>query len=321
MTELERAASPPAISARQRSFRFGAVTTDGTDRSRRHWTEHVRRLEGSGFATVVVADHYHNRTACTPRLAAAAAVTTTLRIGSYVYANDFRHPVLLAREAAEIDVLSDGRMELGIGAGWSKSEYDMVGIPFDDGPTRAGRYEEAVGIIRALHLGEQVSHHGRHYELDACKLLVEPVQQPIPMLLGGGGPRMTRFAAERADIVGFVPRSLPGGGLDPREFAAAAFAEKVSILDEATAGRADGGPERGVLLFETWDSGADLPTGDDAWTSPETILGSPYALIGDTAEMVDTLIERRERWGLTYMTCWEEDVERLAPVVARLAGA
>jgi probable F420-dependent oxidoreductase len=320
VTETAPAPSPTPIAPRQRPFRFGAVTTGGTDHSRGHWTEHVRMLEGSGFSTVVVADHYHNRTVCTPRLAAAAAVTTTLRVGSYVYANDFRHPVLLAREAAEVDLLSGGRMELGIGAGWSKDEYDMVGVPFDDGPTRAGRYEEAVGLIRALHLGETVTHHGRHYDLEDCELLVEPVQVPIPLLLGGGGPRMTRFAATRADIVGFVPRSLPGGGLNPEEFSAAAFEEKVAILEAAAQGRPDGGPERGVLLFHTGDSVADLPRGEDAWTEPETLSGSPYALLGDASAMIDTLIERRERWGLTYMTCWEEDVERLAPVVARLSG-
>lgn len=310
------------FSPRRRPFRFGALTTSGTERSRTRWTEHVRQIEAWGFSTVQVADHYHNRTVCSPRLAAAAAVTTTLRVGSYVYANDFRHPVLLAREAAEIDVLSGGRMELGIGAGWSKSEYDMVGVPFDDGPTRASRYEEAVGIVRDLLAGHTVTHHGRFYDLEACELLVEPVQRPVPMLLGGGGPRMTRFAAARADIVGFVPRSLASGGLDPQEFSAAAFDEKLAILDAATEGRPDGGPERGILLFHVGASEADLPPvgHEDAWTAPETLAGSPYALLGDTERMVDTLLERRERWGLTYLTCWEEDAATLAPVVARLAG-
>jgi alkanesulfonate monooxygenase SsuD/methylene tetrahydromethanopterin reductase-like flavin-dependent oxidoreductase (luciferase family) len=98
------------LAPRQRPFRFAALTTSGTAHSRRHWTEHVRKVEAVGFSTLVVADHFHSTTVCTPRLAAAAAVTTTLRLGSYVYANDFRYPVLLAREAAEIDVLSDGRM-------------------------------------------------------------------------------------------------------------------------------------------------------------------------------------------------------------------
>ena len=308
--------------ARRRRFRFGTVTTGGTEHSRRNWTEHARAVEDLGFATLLVADHFMNTTVCTPRLAAAAAVTTTLRLGSYVYDNDFRHPVLLAREAAEIDVLSDGRMELGLGAGWSKDEYDKVGIPFEDGPTRAGRYEEAAGIIRTLHTAGSLTHHGRYYRLDSCDLLVEPVQRPIPLLLGGGGPRMTRFAARRADIIGFVPRSLPGGGLDPAEFSAAAFDEKVAILDTVIDDVPDGGPERGILAFFVGRSVADLPTDpESSWTSPEVIADGPYSLIGDTEQIVDTLLERRERWGLTYITCWEEDIAAMAPVVARLAGS
>lgn len=302
-------------------FRFGTVTTGGTDFSRRHWAEHVRRVEGLGFSTLVVADHFGNGTVCTPRLAAAAMATTRLRLGSYVYDNDFRHPVLLAREAAEIDLLSGGRMELGIGAGWAKSEYDMVGIPFDSGPKRASRFEEAVGIIRRLHSGERFTHRGEFYRLEDCELSVEPVQKPIPMLLGGGGPRMTRFAAEHADVVGFVPRSLPGGGLDPVEFSEAAFEAKIVILDEALRTSPRERPERGLLLFYARPNRASIPTDPDAaWTSPEILVHSPYALIGDIDQMVDTLIERRERWGLTYFTCWEKDIDVLAPVVDRLAG-
>jgi probable F420-dependent oxidoreductase len=304
-----------------RPFRFGTVTTSGTDFSRRHWTEHVRRVEGLGFSTVVVADHFGNTTVCTPRLAAAASVTTTLRLGSYVYDNDFRHPVLLAREAAEIDVLSDGRMELGIGAGWANTEYEMVGIPFDPGPTRATRFEEAVAIIGRLHSGETVTQHGEFYQLEDCGLSVEPVQQPIPLLLGGGGPRMTRFAANHADIVGYVPKSLPGGGLDPVEFSVDAFDAKVALLERAIADAASSaGPERGVLLFYAGRTADGMPKDGEGWTSPAILVDSPYALVGDTEQMVETLLERRERWGLTYFTCWEEDVDVLAPVVDRLAG-
>lgn len=305
----------------RRPFKFGTITTNGTDLSRRHWTDHVRRVEALGFSTLVVADHFANTTVCTPRLAAAAMVTTHLRLGSYVYDNDFRHPVLLAREAAEIDVLSGGRMELGIGAGWAKTEYDMVGIPFDRGPTRASRFEEAVGIIRRLHSGEQVTHKGEFYRIEDCELSVEPVQKPIPLLLGGGGPRMTRFAAAHADIVGFVSRSLPGGGLDPAEFSEAAFTEKIAILDDTLQTPPEEGPERGVLLFYTRPTADNISTDPDTtWTSSGTLVHSPYSLVGDTEQMVDTLVERRERWGLTYFTCWEEDIDFLAPVVDRLSG-
>jgi probable F420-dependent oxidoreductase len=304
---------------RKRPFRFGAVTTGGTEHSRRHWSDYARRLESLGFGTLFVADHYLNSTVCTPRLAAAAAATTTLRLGSYVYDNDFRHPVLLAREAAEIDLLSSGRMELGIGAGWAKDEYDTVGVPFDPGPVRASRYEEAVLLIRALHAGSAVTHHGQFYDLRDCELLVEPVQRPIPLLLGGGGPRMTRFAATHGDIIGFVPQSLPTGGLDPGAFAVSTFGQRIRLLDEMSAARADGGPERAVLVFHQADSADDLPTGAGAWTDPDTLPGSPYALLGDQAQVIDSLLERRERWGLTYIACWEEDVDRFAPVVAALS--
>jgi probable F420-dependent oxidoreductase len=304
---------------RKRPFRFGAVTTGGTEHSRRHWSDYARRLESLGFGTLFVADHYLNSTVCTPRLAAAAAATTTLRLGSYVYDNDFRHPVLLAREAAEIDLLSSGRMELGIGAGWAKDEYDTVGVPFDPGPVRASRYEEAVLLIRALHAGSAVTHHGQFYDLRDCELLVEPVQRPIPLLLGGGGPRMTRFAATHGDIIGFVPQSLPAGGLDPGAFAVSTFGQRIRLLDEMSAARADGGPERAVLVFHQADSADDLPTGAGAWTDPDTLPGSPYALLGDQAQVIDSLLERRERWGLTYIACWEEDVDRFAPVVAALS--
>jgi hypothetical protein len=132
---------------------------------------------------------------------------------------------------------------------------------------------------------------------------------------------MTRFAAAHADIVGYVPRSLPGGGLDPAEFSEAAFTEKIAILDDTLQTPPEEGPERGVLLFCTRPTADNFSTDPDTtWTSSETLVHSPYSLVGDTDQMVDTLVERRERWGLTYFTCWEEDIDFLAPVVDRLSG-
>ena len=301
-----------------RPFRFGVVTTSGTERSLRRWADYVREVESLGFATLQVADHFSNSTVCTPRLAAAASVTTTLRLGSYVYDNDFRHPVLVAREAAEIDVLSGGRMELGIGAGWDKSEYDMVGHAFQSGPIRAERYEEAVGLIRCLHQGGPVNHAGTHYQVQNCELLIEPIQRPIPLLLGGGGPRMTRFAARTADTIAFVPRSHPAGGLDPIEFSLDSFENKIGILDATSGARSDGGPERAILAFEIHPTVSDIP--EDGWAPREVIASGPYSLVGDTTQLIDTITERRERWGLSYWTCWEEDLHVFAPVVAVLAG-
>ena len=132
---------------------------------------------------------------------------------------------------------------------------------------------------------------------------------------------MTRFAAAHADIIGFVPKSLAQGGLDPTQFSAAAFEEKIAILDESSAVRSDGGPERSILAFQLVRSVADLPAeADSQWTTPKTMADGPYSLVGDTEQIVETLLERRERWGLTYVTCWEDDIDALAPVVAKLAG-
>ena len=305
---------------RQRPFRFGYLAMGGRDTTARLWLDQARGVEGDGCSTLLVGDHFLTTMACTARLPMAAAVTTTLRLGSYVYCNDFRHPALLAKEAAEIDRLSDGRLELGLGAGWLKAEYDMVGLPFDEGRVRADRFQEGVGVVTRLLAGETVTYHGDHYNLDGYELPAVPVQHPVPLLLGGGGPRMTRFAARHADIVGFDPMSLPEGGMDPREFGRPAWEVKLRLVDDACADRVDGGPERCILIFHAARRFDELPEGEDAWVDPQLARDSPYVLVGDPTEMVDTLIERRERWGLTYYVCFEQDFDLLRPVVSALAG-
>ena len=248
--------------------------------------------------------------ACGPLLVAAAQATTTLRVGSYVYNNDIRHPALLAKEAATIDVLSGGRLELGVGAGWYKEEYDAVGLPFDPPGVRAQRFEEGVALMTRLFRGEPVDYDGQHYQLRGLEGLLVPVQQPLPLLIGGGGPRIFRFAARTAHIIGVVPRSLPGGGLDLAEFAPTAMDTKVALLDAAVAAadRTDGGPERNVIAMAIRSSVDEVSTriiGLSAFApsrslSRDQIAASPYALVGDVGSMVEALHERRERWGLTY---------------------
>jgi probable F420-dependent oxidoreductase len=302
--------------AANRPFRFGALAVGGYDA--KEWTDFSQRLEAEGFDTLLVADHYDNPMACTPLIMAAAAATTTLRVGSYVYDNDFRHPALLAKEAATIDVLSNGRLELGVGAGWFKPEYDAAGIPFDPGSVRASRFEEGIEVMTRLFTGEAVNFEGQHYHLTEMKGMPIPVQKPIPLLVGGGGPRMIRFAARKAQIVGFVPQSLPQGGLDPAKFSVEALDSRIKLLDEALAetGRTDA-PERSVLVFGLNPSGNQL----DIDAVPRDLLAtSPYALLGDVDAMVDTIMARRERWGLTYFVCWDYDVEKFIPVVRRLGG-
>jgi len=298
-----------------RPFRFG-VLGGGDSSPVERWHELARRIEGDGFSTLLVGDHFLTELSCTARLASAAAVTATLRLGSYVYSNDFRHPALLAKEAAELDVLSGGRFELGMGAGWWKDEYDAVGIRFDDGRVRVSRFQESVQLVRRLLAGETVTHHGAHYDLDGFALPTAPLQRPVPLLLGGGGPRMTRFAARHADIVGFDPKALPVGGKDPVEFGETSFDDKLRLLDQVTGGTT-AGPERGILLFHVTRRLEDLPS--DGWADVDVLANSPYTLIGPRQAMIETLMQRRERWGLSYYVCFEEDVEILAPVVTELA--
>ncbi len=300
-------------------FRFGLVFTGEADGPRLR--DLARRLEGEGFSSLLVADHYGNPMACGVVQMAAATATTTLRVGSYVYDNDFRHPALLAKEAATIDVLSGGRLEVGIGAGWAKDEYDAVGLPFDAGPVRVSRLEESLDILTALWAGGEVTYQGTHYRIDGLPGMPLPIQRPLPLLIGGGGPRMLRLAAQRASIVGLVPRSLPEGGLDPDEFGEEPFDARIASLDLAIAeaGRSDDPPERSVLVFHTYRSSADGP--DLGWVRPDLRARSPYVLIGDRGQIVETLQARRERWGVSYIVCYERDLERMLPVARSLSGS
>ena len=302
-----------------RPFRFGMVFTGHA--SADAFDELARRVEGQGFSTLLVADHLSNPMACGPMIVAAANATTTLRVGSYVYDNDFRHPVVLAKEAATIDVLSRGRLEFGIGAGWDKEEYDAVGLPFDPPRVRVDRLEEALDVIGRLFAGGPVDFEGEHYRLAGIEGAPTPVQRPIPLLIGGGGPRMLRLAAARAQIVGLVPPSLPGGGLDRSKFSDAAMDAMIGALEAgiAAAARTDGGPERGLLVWDVMAHPGDVAV---RGMSPETVGASPWAFVGEPGAIVDVLHERRERWGLSYYVCFADEtgMDRFVEVVRRLAA-
>jgi probable F420-dependent oxidoreductase len=299
-----------------RAFRFGVLCTQ--EYSAAGLAEFARGLEGDGFDTLLAGDHFVLPMSCGPMLAAAAAATSTLRVGSHVYSNDFRHPALLAKEAATIDVLSGGRMELGLGAGWLKLEYDLVGIPFDAPGPRVERLAESVGILTQLFGGDPVHHAGRHYRLGGAQASPSPLQRPLPLLIGCGAPRLIRLAAAKAQIISLQPRALPEGGLDDDDFGPAAMDAKIEVLDEAIAhsGRDDGGPERGALLFGVFDSPGAVPA--DEWTTPEFAAASPHAVVGGPQAIAETLLDRRERWGLSYVVCFDQHVDALRPAVSIL---
>ncbi|MBA2518551.1 MAG: TIGR03621 family F420-dependent LLM class oxidoreductase [Chloroflexia bacterium] len=309
-----------------RQFRFG-VTTSAAG-SRREWVEKARRIEALGYSTLTIPDHFPDRLATVPALMCAADATERLRLASWVFCNDFRHPALLYKEAATIDLLSDGRFELGIGAGWLKTEYEMTGIPFDPPAVRVARMEEAVRVVKGLAAAGPFDFAGKHYQITGLEGAPKPVQQPHPPLyIGGGGKRLLSFAARDADIVGFGAKALPEGGLDVLDITAGAVRRKLGWVREASDG-ASRLPELNILIFvfEITDdriSAARRHADALPGLTAEDVLASPHVLIGTPEQMADDLRQRRDEYGFSYIvlnTLVEEHRGLFAPVVGMLAG-
>jgi probable F420-dependent oxidoreductase len=306
-----------------RPFRFGVTApspTAGTD-----WIARARRVEQLGYAILVVPDHFRDHLAPVPALTAAALATTRLRVGSLVFSNDFRHPAVLARDAATIDVLSGGRFELGLGAGWLREEYDQAGIPFDAPGTRIERLEEAVTIIKRLLAGERVTFTGRHYAIADLEGRPTPVQRPHPPIaIGGGGRRTLTLAAREATIVGLVPRARrDGSGLDLADLSDAATREKLEWVRAAAGARFDSlelhALIQAVAVADQRTAAADQLAARFK-VARDVVLETPYVLLGTVKEISETVWRRRERYGISYLTVFERDMEAFAPVVARLTG-
>ena len=290
------------------------------------WAERARLVERLGYATLHVPDHFREQLAPVPALTAAALATTRLRVGALVFCNDFRHPVVLAKEAATLDVLSSGRFELGLGAGWLRAEYDQAGIPFDAPGTRVDRLVESIAIVKGLLSGEPVTFQGRHYTIAGLEGRPRPVQQPHPpIVIGGGGRRMLTLAAREASIVSLVPGARrDGGGLDRADFSAAATRQKIAWVREAAGDRL-GSLELHTLIqavIVTADRAAALDqlAARFGGLSRDVIVDSPYVLFGTVDEIRDTLRRRREDYGISYVTVFDRDLEAFAPVVAALAA-
>ena len=304
-------------------FRFGIQGR--TTGPRDEWLEMVRRVEALGYSTFLALDHFVRGLDPVASLMAAAMATTTLRVGGFVFDNDYRHPAVLAKAAATIDVLSGGRFELGIGAGWLKEEYDQTGIAFDPAPVRIERLTEAVHLIKRIFTEEPpVSFAGTHYTVTDLVCPPRPVQQPHPpFMIGGGGPRLLAVAAREANIVGITTRARRDGSKETTDLTAAATEQKIGWIREASG-------DRFVDLELNVVVGDVVPTTDVRGeaaklaarygVSAEEILGSPQVLIGSPVEMIERLEERRERFGFSYIVVTEPNLAALAPVVARLAG-
>ena len=308
---------------RQRPFRFGIQGRSTGPRD--EWLATVRRIEALGYASYLALDHFVRGLDPVASLMAAAMATTTLRVGSFVFDNDFRHPALLAKAAASLDVLSGGRFELGIGGGWLREEYDQTGIPFDPAGVRIERMTEAVRLLKRI-FGEEhpVSFAGEHYTVTGLVCPPRPVQQPHPpILIGGGSRRILSVAAREADIVGITTRARADGAKDTADLTAEATAQKISWIRDAAGERFDDlelNVVVGDVIVTDDGRGAAERLADQYAVTPEEILASPLVLLGSVDAMVERLQERRERYGFSYVVATEPKIDALAPVVARLAG-
>lgn len=286
----------------------------------------ARKAEDLGVAVLTVADHLDDQLAPIAALMAVADATTTLRVGSLVFANDYRHPVVLAKEAATVDVLSGGRLEFGLGAGWMAHDYHSAGIPMDRPGVRIERMEEALGIILALWADGPVDHDGPHYRIDALEGQPKPQQVPRPpVVIGGGGPRVLALAGRHADIVGLNP-TLTAGVIDANagpSATAEATEAKIAIVREAAGDRFDQIELQArihlAIVSDDRQSMFDL-FAEGFGLTPDQARHSPHALCGTVDQIVDDLVERRERFGISTIGLSASSLDDMAPVIARLAG-
>lgn len=311
-----------AYRCRVHPFRF-AVTASHA-RTAEAWTALARRAEELGYSSLLVPDHLGTQLSPIAAMATAAAVTTRLRIGGFVFANDFRHPLVLAREAATLDLLSNGRLELGLGAGWRTADYRQLGIPYDAPGRRIDRLVEATGLVKRLLAGATVTHAGAHYRLGAAQVRPRPVQQPHPpILMGGGGPRMLRLAAREADIVGFIPQFSPRGRPIWTDITEGALSRKVAIVREAAGDRFER-LELNLFIADAGMVGRGVSVPGSMLTAVKWAatgaVGSPYVLYGTLAKLQETLEWRRDRTGISYYAIRQGSMEAMAPLVDALAG-
>lgn len=286
----------------------------------------ARRAEALGYYALTIADHLDAQVGPLTTLAAAAQATTTLRVGTLVLSNDYRHPVVLAKEIASLDQLSGGRLIFGLGAGWSIDDYRQAGMEMDHPGVRIARLAEALDVFEALFSGEPVDHDGTYYRVHGIVGAPEVVQKPRPtLMLGGGGRRMLTLAASRADIVA-VNVSLPGGRIDASvgpDATAERTDDKVAWIRDAAANRQT--PPilqvRQHLAMVTDDIEPIAEMFADAFgITPAQAVASPFQLVGTVDHIVDMLTERRERWGFSDIGLSADAIDDFAPVVARLAG-
>lgn len=307
-----------------RKFRFGVdlhAPLDGTS-----WFDSFREVEALGYSTVFVPDHFDESIGPLAAMASAAAVTSSVNVGTLVLDCDFRHPAVLARELATIDQLSGGRLEIGIGAGWKRLDYERSGIRMDPPKVRVDRMIEHARVLKGLFEAGPFTFHGQHYDITELEC-IPPPHRPggPPIIVGGGGPRVLRFAATTADIVG-ITASIHSGEIDvaaAHDGMAERIDEKVSWIRDAAGARFDD------LELNMWLAVAEVTDDSAAMgellgamfeADAKAVLESPLTLVGNSDEIAQRLHDRRERWGLSYHVIPGDKTRDFAPIVAQLTG-
>lgn len=304
-----------------RGIRF--ATQSGGAPTREEWLDRAKRIEAMGYDTLAMPDHMVGGAwAAMPALAAVATITTTLRLGTLVIDNDFRNPVVHAREIAVLDVLSAGRFELGIGAGWLDRDYHGTGIPFDRGRVRVARLAEAVTLMKRLFTEEQVDFSGTYYNVTKAECRPKTVQQPHPpLLIAGGGDEILQLAAREADIVAIVPAGITGSGKLAKE---AVTLETLKRQADLVRRHAKGRDLEFSMFLDcalTDDRAKKIAEmADAAKVDPALVADSAYRAIGTIEEITAHVRMLSAEVGMTYLCLRGPDVERLGPVIEALAG-
>ena len=307
-------------------FRFGVQCSSPPDITAPRWQALARKVEDLGYYRLTVSDHLDDQLSPVAALMSAADATTTLRIGALVLCNDYRHPAVLAKEAATLDILSEGRFELGLGAGWMTSDYEAAGIAMDAPGVRIARLEEAVTVVRGLLSEGPCSFEGEHYRIRDLSGSPKPIQQPLPLLIGGGGRKVLELAGRHAEIVGLNPK-LPNGVIDASagpDATALATDRKIGWIRAAAGSRFDQIElhTRIHLAIVTDDrTGMAEALAPALGISPADALESPHALCGSVDQIADDLLARRERFGIASIGLSLDALDAMAPVVAKLHDA
>ena len=309
---------------RARPLRFGLHTAlpRGTA-----FGDFANSVQEAGFDVLTIPDHLVGSLSPFAGAAAAACATSRLHTGTLVLNNDLRHPVETAREAATIAAISGGRFELGLGAGYMKSEYDDAGLRFDSGATRVARLIESVNVIRPLLAGEPVDIDGAHYcvRADAGELVAAP-GVPVPLLIGGNGTRVLQLAGQVADIAGLAgfSHNRDATKVELTHFDATGLDNRIAIVREAAGDRFDAIELNALIqvVVHTNDREASAIELAAAFggISPEFVLDSPFVLLGTPEQMAETLAERQKRFGVSYWTVFDEWVGRASamPTIAKV---